>query len=477
MKLIRLELENYRCFQRLTLDLDPRLTVLVARNGQGKSALLDALKIAIWPYVRGYDLGSTTNDVTGIHPDDVRLEAKQPHQMEPRLPVTITAVAELEGESLQWSRRRESIRKGTKTKDDKGAIGLEGHAKLHEYGVFFEEASAIEQQSDLPVLAYYGTGRLWSQKKLTAAFDKAENAEYSRTYAYRDCLDPASNYKHVAKWYTRVFRTYREEQIRNLERGHSSAELRAEIVAPVQAVQAAVNAILEAHTGWKNLAYSSEFAELALEHDDHGLLKVSQLSDGIRNMLALVADIAYRCVKLNPHLGREAVRTTTGIVLIDEVDMHLHPAWQQTVLPDLRKAFPAIQFIVSTHSPQVLTTVPAECIRILASERDERSGQQRTVIQRVHQQTEGLASSDVMAEVMGIDPIPDIEWARKLSQYKALIEQDLQENDDGLSLRVQLDAHFGVQHWAMLDCDRLIRLREFKRRLPERLSDKARNKD
>jgi predicted ATP-binding protein involved in virulence len=71
VKLIRLELENYRCFPSLTLELDTHLTLLVARNGQGKTSLLDAIKVALWPYVRGFDLGSTTNDITGIHPEDV----------------------------------------------------------------------------------------------------------------------------------------------------------------------------------------------------------------------------------------------------------------------------------------------------------------------------------------------------------------------------------------------------------------------
>ncbi len=74
-------------------------------------------------------------------------------------------------------------------------------------------------------------------------------------------------------------------------------------------------------------------------------------------MLALVGDIAYRCYKLNAHLGEEAPQRTHGIVMIDEVDMHLHPSWQQTVLTDLCSAFPKLQFIVTTHSPQVLSTV------------------------------------------------------------------------------------------------------------------------
>lgn len=441
MKLTKLVVENYRCFSRLSLELHPQMTVLVAPNGQGKSTLLDAIKVALWPYVRGYDLGSTTNDITGIHVDDVRLQPKQAHQMEPCLPSRITALGVIDSEELEWYRWRESIKKGTKTRDDKGTAALEKVAQHHEFGVFFDQLAQIERPFSLPILAYYGTGRLWSHKKLTASFQKAESAEYSRTYAYRDCLDPASNYKQVAEWYTRIFRSYREEQIRNLERGLASTEVKAELMVPVQSVQKAVNAILEHHTGWKNLAYSAEFSDLALEHPDYGQLKVSQLSDGIRNMVALVADIAYRCVKLNPHLGSEAISQTSGIVLIDEVDMHLHPAWQQTILPDLLKAFPAIQFIVTTHSPQVLSTVRRENIRLIGP---DASG--RMVASEPLAHSYGEPSGDVLQGVMLVDPQPPVAEKADLLRLTELVDQGGYDAPDALRLMQELLATLGEQH-------------------------------
>jgi predicted ATP-binding protein involved in virulence len=462
VKLIRLELENYRCFPTLTLELDPQLTLLVARNGQGKTSLLDAIKVALWPYVRGFDLGSTTNDTTGIHPEDVFLRPLAAHQMEPSLPARLTAHALFLNMPWKWSRRRESIRKGTQTRGDAAATLLETTAETLEVRIFDGATAGHQDPFDLPVLAYYGTGRLWSQKKLTAAHEKAENAEFSRTYAYRDCLDPASSYKHFAKWYTRIFRSYREEQIRNIERGKLSVDVKDEFAHPVLAVQNAVNAVLATRTGWRDLAYSSEFSDLVLEHPFHGVLKVSQLSDGIRNIVALAADIAYRCVKLNPHLGIMAPSRSTGVVLIDEVDMHLHPAWQQTVVPDLLDAFPHIQFIVTTHSPQVITSVPAHCIRVLQTETDENG--RRVTVSNVDQQTQGVASSQVLAYVMDIDPTPDNEPAQKMSEYMGLIQQNLHETAQGQELRSYLDEHFGSQHPNMLDCHRLIRLETFKRK-------------
>ena len=138
----------------------------------------------------------------------------------------------------------------------------------------------------------------------------------------------------------------------------------------MSAVNQAVGTVLKP-TGWGNLRFSETFGYATVEHPDQGVLAVGQMSDGIRNTIALVADIAWRCVQLNAHLGDAAVRDTEGIVLIDEVDMHLHPEWQQLIVGSLREAFPRIQFIVTTHSPQVLTTVDAESVRIIHPEPDE----------------------------------------------------------------------------------------------------------
>src|SRR5207253_4688340 len=84
----------------------------------------------------------------------------------------------------------------------------------------------------------------------------------------------------------------------------------------------------------------------------------------------------------------------TAIMLVDEIDLHLHPSWQQRVLGDLLRTFPATQFIVTTHSPQVLTSVDASCIRVLRQETDQETGKQHTVVERVTLQTNGVAISD-----------------------------------------------------------------------------------
>lgn len=473
MKIERISIQNFRCFENVQLVFDRQLTVIVAHNGQGKSSLLDAIKIALWPYIAGFDLGSMTLDTTGIHIDDVLREKLAAHQMEWRLPCVIEShgmVEPFENMDVTWheERFRDSIKKSSKTKNTtfSNAISLYAFAQVLEKRIF---TNGQVNAGNLPMLGYYGTGRLWSQKKLAGKSEKMDQASLSRTWAYRDCLAPSSSYTDFAQWYTRVFKSLRDAQIRNLERNlQLDTAIADDLIAPIRAVQQAIDTILESHTGWHTLEYSAEHDDLVLEHAQQGKLKVNQLSDGIRNMLALVGDIAYRCYKLNAHHGDQAALLTHGIVMIDEIDMHLHPEWQQTVLPDLQIAFPNIQFIVTTHSPQVLSSITAHCIRRLDWETDEDSGRKRMVVNTVSQQTMGVASSDVLANVMGIDPVPDVEPARQLSRYLALIQQNLHEEPEGKELRKELDAHFGSDHPKMLDCDRLIRLQAFKRTLPLR---------
>lgn len=471
MKLETLALQNFRCFDQVEVELHPCVTVLVAENGQGKSTLLDAIRIALWPYVSSFDLARNTfNDPgNGIAIDDVRLLKLDSGDMARQLPsrVSMTGDYGLGPETL-WTRYRDSETKSTKTKDEASAVLLKRYAASLQDDV----RKPGHPPASLPVFGYYGTGRLWSQKRLMETQKGKDDTQaadfYVRTFAYVNCLDPASSYKHFKEWFIWAFESYREQQIKQLENRGAQQDL--EIARQrVEVVQQAIDCLLKPTTGWSSLEYSvSQQKSLILHHEQHGILDVDLLSDGIRSVLAMVGDIAYRCIKLNPHLGLNAARETTGVVLIDEVDMHLHPSWQQKVLGQLSEAFPCVQFIVTTHSPQVLTTVPAECIRVLTSEADEETGLNRTVVRRITQQTQGVASSDVMAEVMGIDPVPDLEPAQQLSTYTALIEQGRKDTAQGLQLRTALESHFGENHPQMLECQRLIRLQTLKSKLPPR---------
>lgn len=496
MRIDHLHLKNFRCFDKLSLELHPKMTVLVAPNGQGKSTILDAIKVALWPYVAGFDMGSTTNDVTSIQIDDVRRaqadEKVDAFSMEWRLPAEIKAIGRLDVLKLlfdsetqvstvsidrenvretvdvvdnlfpwQVVRYRDSVKKGTRTKDVLPAdlMNINAIARSLEQRIFSERDGPPD---DLPMLGYYGTGRLWAQKKLTSIHTEADPQSQSRTFAYRDCLDPVSSYKHFAVWFSRVHKAYLHAQIRNLENHLSiDANVANGLSAPFKAVQDAIDALLRAHTGWYGLSYSAEHDELVLRHQDQGILKVSQLSDGIRNVLALVGDIAYRCYKLNAHLGAEAPKRTRGIVMIDEIDMHLHPGWQQTVLSDLSTAFPELQFIVTTHSPQVLTSMKRDNIRMVF-----RNALNEWEAQAPVEEIKGVESTVALSDIMGVNPIPPVDEAKWLVDYTDKIEDGTHEDKEGRALRAKLIDLYGERHAVLLDVDRLIRFQAFKLRAP-----------
>lgn len=204
----------------------------------------------------------------------------------------------------------------------------------------------------LPLFGYYGTGRLWSHKRLKEAKRSHVDMENQkiRTFVYQDCLDPASSYRQFELWFSDVFKSAREHQIKSLEKGETLALEQTPYFNLIRVIQWAIDFVLKP-VGWHSLAFSQAHDESLIMHSEQGEFKVAQLSDGIKNILGLVADIAYRCVLLNHHLGEQAALETEGLVMIDEVDMHLHPSWQQTVVDSLTQAFPQIQFVLTTHSP------------------------------------------------------------------------------------------------------------------------------
>lgn len=469
MKLESIFLKNFRCYKEVTIDLHPLMTVLVANNGQGKTALLDAARIGLWPYVASFDLARTAyaDPANTITVNDA-LMLKYDNAMARQLPSEVEITGDYGEGTTTWKRFRDSEAPRSKTKDDSATRAMKNYGTRLQASIRKVQADP----ADLPVFGYYGTGRLWKEKRLTQSKkgnrETRKGEENIRTFAYRDCLDPASSYKQFEEWFTSSYIKFRESQIIQLEAGISPIATDPEIEIPVKVIQNAVNVLLK-DTGWQDLAYSvTHDKSLILNHPENGTLKVDQLSDGIKNMLAMVADIAYRCTLLNSHMGAKAALQSKGVVMIDEVDMHLHPQWQQTVVEGLTRAFPNIQFIVTTHSPQVLSTVKSECIRLLKQDVRSDSGEIISIARTPDTQTKGTASSDVLAWLMDIDPVPDVEEAQWLSEYKALIQSNEYESDTALHLRTKLEKHFGNDHQAITECDRLIRLTKMKARLPSR---------
>ncbi len=444
MKLDLLRLENFRCFDELELPLHEQMTVIVAENGQGKSTLLDAIRIVLWPYVSSFDLARNAFNDPGnaIAIDDVRLQRLSDGDMARQLPARVIMTGDFgPGQTRTWIRYRDSEAKASKTKD----AGDTGFMKQWATAIQSQIRDPEKPVLDLKVFGYYGTGRLWAQKRLTENLkgkdDTKEADFYIRTFAYMNCLDPASSYKHFKEWFIWAFQSLREQQIRQLEGRRSGSDLQA-AEERVRVVQQAIDTFLQPTTGWHRLEYSvTREKSLVLTHDDYGTLDVDQLSDGIRSVLAMIGDIAYRCIKLNPHLGAEAAKETRGVVMIDEVDLHLHPRWQQVILSQLQEAFPRIQFIVTTHSPQVLSTVRRESIRILAPDQHG-----HIVASTPLARTYGGPSGDVLHSVMQVDPMPPVAEKPALQRLTELVDQGQYDQPEALGLMQQLQGALGESH-------------------------------
>lgn len=437
----QLVVTNFRRFERI--DLDSHLTVLVAPNGGGKTALLDALSVALRYFV---DTMRGSSASPGFQKTDIRLSRTREGQMVPQVPLTLKALGWIDEWETEWDRELGSSG-GRTTYAHAGALADRARGLLKKMRGYANRRS--ESAPDLPVIAYYGTGRLWNATRLSNARKKGASSFDRQIHAYTDCLSPSSSYSEFVMWFEAVVREAQNEKTSGRPSPHRPGLL-------LEAVRRSTNTVLSS-CGWSNLDWDFIAGDIVAEHTTEGRLPVSLLSDGIRNMIALVADLAHRAVRLNPHLGADASRRTPGIVLIDEVDMHLHPEWQQTVIAQLREAFEEVQFVVTTHSPQVLSTVDASSIRVIRVVDGAVSLETPTF------QTKGV---DVLAAIMGVDPVPQVEEAKALSEYRSLIEDGAGETSKALALRKTLVEHFSPDHPVILDCDRLLRFQAFKRSRP-----------
>jgi predicted ATP-binding protein involved in virulence len=244
-------------------------------------------------------------------------------------------------------------------------------------------ASSLQrlESPDLPVIAYYGAGRLW---RLHNQRD-SQTLTHSPAIGYKDCLSSRSSFTQVQQWMGQAHGALKQAKLPPGNQLH----------AQVEAVFAAINAALEP-VGYRDAHYSEAFGELAMwppEAQDSGPLPMRMLSDGLRAMVSLSADIAFRAARLNEHLGAQAAALSTGVVLIDEIDLHLHPRWQQRVIRSLQEAFPRLQLIITTHSPQVLSSAHRDSIIMLDPE----------VAAPPLTQTYGATSQDILQGVMGVD--------------------------------------------------------------------------
>jgi predicted ATP-binding protein involved in virulence len=432
MQIRELHIQNFRRFSDLKISFEKDLTVLVARNGQGKSSILDAITILLGTYVGAFDLGNSA----GIKARDARrimnLETMEPEHFWPVRIEGKVAIPKSEKEILTEKVKIYSIAR--ELKGPKLRTTTAEAAPITDYGKTLQ--AEIYENSDvaLPVVAYYGTGRLWKAHK---NMQRQRVLTENRSLGYEDCLTPSSNFVQVQQWMAKA--TYAKVQSYEMKSRPSSSILPARL----RAIQKAVDFVLR-EEGWSDFRYDFDYEELSMSHVEHGPLPVSQMSDGVRSVVSLVADLAFRCMRLNGRHGEDSVQKTRGIVLIDEVDQHLHPGWQQRILLALREAFPKVQFIVTTHSPEVLSTVESRQIRILED----------GLCYAAPPGSLGAESQRLLQDVLGLrnlrPPIPAVE---ELKAYLALVDQEQWDSPRAKELRLILDERYQGQEPSLIEAD------------------------
>ena len=334
MKIHQLEVINFRGFEHQTFHFSDQFTVLIGENGTGKTAILQALATGVSPILLFWQSDKLKLRPVDIDENDVRHIGYQKGQiptLEPQYPLVVSCQGFVDKQQISWMWKLLTIKDKAS-----GRPQLEISENIEDISKQLLRKVRNGEDVLLPLVAYYGTGRLWRQKKEESVETVKPS---SRMLGYVDCLDPASNQKALLKWFKTM-------EIASLQRGGSLGVL--------DAVKAAITNCIE---NCQSLKYDILEDELIVTFTDGHTLPFRMLSDGIRNMLGMVADIAYRAAVLNPQLGSEAAQKTPGIVLIDEIDLHLHPKWQRRVVDDLKAAFPTIQFVATTHSPFIVQSL------------------------------------------------------------------------------------------------------------------------
>ena len=426
MKLKSVTIENYRAIENLVLPLDPSLTVLHGDNGHGKTSVLSAIAVGLGAVnLLGPHLHKSNIDFSE---EDWREGAGFPQ----------IVVKPIDG--------RPGNRHGDEHLDNYRMADLEhSHAKLDEH---FRSA----REDNMPIVAFYGTERRVSGVPEWVISQPGSRFRPSRLNALEGALAARTDFEGFLAWF--YFKRYEELQERD-DREDSDYQLK-----DVSVIRQAISSMLPEVSNPRIELNPLRFVvSQKSEEGQVEKLSLNQLSGGYRIVLALAADLARRMAQGNPHMDDPL--QSKAIVLIDEIELHLHPAWQQRILNDLMRTFPNAQFIVSTHSPQVLTTVEPQCIVELYRDGDNIAAGAPAGA------TYGAEAGDVLAAVMHVsERPPKNDFTEALEKYRRLISEGQGETTEALKLRRTLEEH-SPHDYALISADLEIKQRKLFKQMAE----------
>ena len=414
-----LDIRSFRGIGRLDLDFTPvRTTVFIGPNGAGKSSILDCLAIMLSNLLPGNKprrpdgaRRSDLSDALGFDELDISND-----QDEMRCTISVSGNGELE----EWCLSRKRGERRLVVQPD----NLETTANRLRVAIQTNEDFAA------PLCVLYPTNRAVLDVPL-----EGPHRFNDRLAAFHEALQTKGiDFHPFFEWFRQ--REDIENERRLDDAGHRDPQL--------EAVRQAISAVIEGYSG---LRVRRVPERLVISKGNEELV-VSQLSDGEKVFIAMVGDLARRMAIANPQLPNPL--ESEAVVMIDELELHLHPSWQRKIVSSLERAFPKCQFIGTTHSPQVLGHLRPESVWRL-----ERIGSEVKIFRPGS--TLGRESSRILEDVMEVPARPE-EFKEKIDELFRLIDDD--KLDEARRLRDELASGMGPSEPALSRAEVLIRRKE-----------------
>ncbi|MBN3869570.1 AAA family ATPase [Nostoc sp. JL33] len=415
MKVKRLKMQSFRGIGDLTLEFDEaEPTVFIGINGVGKSSIIDCLAILLSRFTSSIQHSTSSGRV--FREEDITNGQKETHNE-----ITVS----LNSEEAIWSLTK--VRKGL-SKDTN--TNLSAITKVAEN---IKKDLYISNQLNIPVLVYYSTNRA----VLDIPLKIRTKHSFEQIDVYENALTGVgSEFRIFFEWFKK------QEDLENelrLEGNYSYRDRQ------LESVRQAISSLIPSFSNLR--VRRSPLMRMTVQKQGKELI-VNQLSDGEKCLLAMVGDLARRLAIANPSLPDPL--QGSGVVLIDEIELHLHPKWQREIIPALTRTFPNCQFIVTTHSPQVLSQVKPEGIYIL-EKTDE------GVVAKRPESSFGRDSNRILEDLMGVPARPQKIKESLLELFRLI---DAGNIEGARKLRQQLANEIGADEPEFVKADVLIRRKE-----------------
>lgn len=392
MHISNIEFKNYRGALSLTLNLHSRLNVFVGANGAGKSTILDAAAIMLsWVVNR-----IQTNNASGRPIAEHDITNRRPF-------ATISLEASTNDHRFRW--RLAKSRKGHRAPDSPSHL-----TQLTEYTKQIQAQIASQHQAaNLPLFVYYPVNRA----VLDIPLRIRGKHSFDQLTAYDDALTSGANFRTFFEWF-REREDLENESYKSVHQGSILPENEQDYPYPDPQLETVRQSLEKFMPAFRNLTVRRNPLRMEVEKQGQ-VLTVNQLSDGEKCLMAMIADLARRLAIANPTLANP--QAGAGIVLIDEIDLHLHPKWQRMIVPQLLETFPNCQFVISTHSPHVITHVQPESLFLL--QQTEAEG----MVAEQPTESYGKNVDRILEDLMGLETTRPRQVTQDLHQIYEMIER------------------------------------------------------